>query len=303
MTGGQLVTIKAKLPHRFDPQRTRLNNSKADALISHAKRIKDWPLLKQAIAHKIKEQKAFVAWWEKTVTPRHRPGRGKELSADLRLIPAQKAEAATGITHQQVSRWRRRLDDVERYREMLFGTVYFHAMGGHDVIASKWTGNPESYTPAQYIEAARAVMGGIDLDPASNAHANETIKAAIYFDEKTDGLAQQWSGRVFCNPPYSFPEMGQFVDKLCEEFSARNVEQAILLTNNNTDTKWWHRAMRISGCVCFTLGRINFYKEDGEITQPTNGQTFFYFGAQRENFSERFGSFGVIGRGATDVEI
>lgn len=34
------------------------------------------------------------------------------------------------------------------------------------------------YTPASYIEAARAVMDGIDLDPFSSEKANSTIRAA-----------------------------------------------------------------------------------------------------------------------------
>ncbi|MFA6385960.1 MAG: hypothetical protein WCW29_04420, partial [Candidatus Paceibacterota bacterium] len=38
------------------------------------------------------------------------------------------------------------------------------------------SGNFEWYTPSVYIEAAREVMGSIDIDPASTALANETIK-------------------------------------------------------------------------------------------------------------------------------
>lgn len=43
------------------------------------------------------------------------------------------------------------------------------------------SGNNEWYTPAEYIEAARKVMGRIDLDPASSDIANQTIRAVTYY--------------------------------------------------------------------------------------------------------------------------
>ena len=205
------------------------------------------------------------------------------------------AEVLTGITHQQVSKWRRRLKEPEKYREMLFGAAYAKAMAEtNNTTATKWTGDPESYTPEKYIEAVREVMGGIDLDPASNMHAQKTVKATDWYDEDENGLLQDWKGRVFLNPPYAYPTVGHFIDKLCAEFQAGNVTAAVLLTNNNTDTKWWHLAAGLSAGVCFTAGRINFYKEDGSTTQPTNGQTFFYFGNDVERFAVVFSGHGLL---------
>ena len=59
----------------------------------------------------------------------------------------------------------------------------------------------EYYTPAEVIEATRAVLGRIDLDPCSCQAANRVVRAAKYFTRNDDGLRQAWSGRVWVNPP------------------------------------------------------------------------------------------------------
>jgi len=48
------------------------------------------------------------------------------------------------------------------------------------------------YTPEKLVGAARTVLGGIDLDPASSEEANKTVKATRYFTEADDGLSQPW---------------------------------------------------------------------------------------------------------------
>ena len=160
--------------------------------------------------------------------------------------------------------------------------------------AIQWTRDPESYTPEQYIESARLVMGSIDLDPASNDFANQKVKAATYYTVQDNGLEKVWQGNVFLNPPYKQPDISLFVNKLVEEFLSGEVKQAILLTNNNTDTKWFAKAALASRAICFTQGRINFYKADESITQPTNGQAFFYFGNNSESFAKEFSEYGLI---------
>jgi hypothetical protein len=88
------------------------------ALIDYAKSIKDWPLLEQAVDAKIEQQIEFVRWWNESVR-----GKGKHAnSAELRYFQ-EDAESQTGITHQQVSKWRKSTDDAhrERYRAQLFG--------------------------------------------------------------------------------------------------------------------------------------------------------------------------------------
>jgi phage N-6-adenine-methyltransferase len=165
---------------------------------------------------------------------------------------------------------------------------------GGNVLALKHTGDEESYTPEKYIEAARRVLGAIDLDPASNDVAQETVRAARYHTVETDGLAHHWSGRVWMNPPYTARVINQFIEKLANHYRDGDVSAAIALTNNNTDTSWFHYGAGIAEACCFTAGRINFIKRDGSTSSPTNGQLFLYFGKDIARFCAEFSQFGLV---------
>ena len=161
-------------------------------------------------------------------------------------------------------------------------------------LATLNTGDEESYTPEKYLESARLVMGGIDLDPASNPMAQKNVNADIYYTQADDGLTKQWKGKVWMNPPYTARIINIFLEKLVGHFENNEVTEAIVLTNNNTDTSWFHKSAQQASAICFTAGRINFLKRDGSTSSPTNGQSFFYFGKNPEVFNKEFSQYGLV---------
>jgi phage N-6-adenine-methyltransferase len=159
---------------------------------------------------------------------------------------------------------------------------------------AKGTGESEWFTPAEYISAARDVMGNIDLDPATHPAAQEAIRAQQFYTREDDALSKPWQGRVWLNPPYAQPTIGYFVTKLVEDFASGRVSQAIMLTHNYTETQWFHRAAATASMICFTLSRIRFVGVAGARCKPTQGQAFFYFGNNVTKFAEVFSAFGMI---------
>jgi len=155
------------------------------------------------------------------------------------------------------------------------------------------TGENEWYTPSEYADMAREVMGSIDLDPASNEQANQVIKAATFYTKDDDGLKKQWSGNVWLNPPYSRDLMPAFVDKLKQSYIDGDVESAILVSHNNTDTAWFHNLASVANAICFPKKRIKFYRGN-EVAAPTNGQAFFYLGNDTEKFASVFSGAGFV---------
>jgi len=159
---------------------------------------------------------------------------------------------------------------------------------------TSFTGENEWYTPKIYIDAAREVMGNIDLDPASSDVAQEIVQAGEYYTKEQDGLSKAWHGKVWLNPPYSQPLIAQFIEKCVEEYKGPFVDECIVLTNNYTDTAWFHLAESVCAAICFTKGRIRFEKADGERATPTQGSAFFYMGHHTPDFVHVFERFGFV---------
>lgn len=167
-----------------------------------------------------------------------------------------------------------------------------HVNAGEEDQTSAYDGN-EWYTPARYIAAARELMGTIDLDPASCAYAQQTVQAGQFYTKDDDGLLYDWTGRVWLNPPYSYPEVERFTQHLIHQYEAGITQEAILLVNNCTDAAWFQQLLQRYP-VCFTAGRIRFERPDFEKFATRQGQAFFYLGTNETRFSEIFAEFGVV---------
>lgn len=147
------------------------------------------------------------------------------------------------------------------------------------------TGEAEWYTPPAWVERARIVMGGIDLDPASCKFAQRVVRAGAWFDKKRDGLAHAWRGSVFLNPPYARGLIDLFVEKLIDERA--DYTQAIALVDARTDTGWFQRLGHVATAIAFPKGRIDFYNECAvQQSSPIFGSAVFYLGRRRDAFAK-----------------
>lgn len=129
--------------------------------------------------------------------------------------------------------------------------------------------NDQWYTPPEYIESVRRVLGRIDLDPTSNELANSVVQAKRFITEEEDALSvSPWGDgvdtRVFMNPPYSKPK--PFVDRIVSEWQEGAIAKAIILLNLSTSTQWWQQLWDFP--ICFCRKRIKFLKPEKKKVVP-----------------------------------
>lgn len=159
-------------------------------------------------------------------------------------------------------------------------------------------GSVEYYTPPRYIDAAREVLGGIDLDPATCEAAQEWIRATDFYTKDDDGLSKPWFGKVWLNPPYSKEEgksnQARWSQRLVQEYKSGHVEEAILLVKAALGYKWFE-GLWVDWPACFARERLSFIKNDGsDDGQSKQATAFFYLGPDVEKFKRVFKQFGRV---------
>ena len=112
-------------------------------------------------------------------------------------------------------------------------------------------------TPPELLQA----LGPFDMDPCASQF-QPWRTATTQFTIEDDGLARDWAGRVWCNPPYG-PHAEKFLKRMADH------GDGIALIFARTETKafqeyCWNRA----DAMLFMAGRIKFRLPGGGVAGP-----------------------------------
>ncbi len=181
------------------------------------------------------------------------------------------------------------------------------------------SGSVEAYTPPEVVEAGRATMGGIDLDPFSCREANKVVRATEYFHK--GGFHKDWHGRCFVNPPGGtlvrdtlLPSIrpdgkpgngysSQAVGWACtlHQYLIGNVEQAIFVcftlnTFQNSNAIPGLKFLPYQFPFCVPRKRLRFWSKSRAIGKGTPSQpnAVIYLGDNVDKFVAEFSKIGVV---------
>ena len=276
---------------KYNPKQGMQRIAVAEVAEKYYRQARNLDGIEKAIRLKLEAQAEFVLWWDTQAEKREvgRPTKNRNRSVTI-LVAGE-----NGLPDRMtISRWRKRLGLPEAFERTYQSAVEKAARFCEGLKApahvSHNAGDNEWYTPPDIIEAARDCMGGIDLDPASSSAAQQTVKAASFFTAEDDGLAQPWAGRVWMNPPYAQPLIGQFAEKVIAE----PIDQACVLVNNATETKWGQSLLESGSVVCFVKARVRWVSPLGTPSAPLQGQMVVGIRVDRDRFVRAFESRGVI---------
>ena len=115
-------------------------------------------------------------------------------------------------------------------------------------------------TPPEIVKA----LGPFDLDPCSPLDRPwDTAKK--HYTIEDDGLAQQWAGRVWMNPPYG-AQAATWLERLAVH------GDGIALVFARTETKmFFNHVWPHATALLFIEGRLHFHRPDGTRAKANSG--------------------------------
>jgi len=152
----------------------------------------------------------------------------------------------------------------------------------------------EWYTPREIFEP----LGSFDLDPCAPLRPLWDIAKHNYTIED-NGLAKEWFGRVWLNPPYEQPYITQFVEKMALHGNG------IALLFNRCDNRMFHEVIfPTADSLFFLRDRISFYHPDGtKGDRPGCGSILISWGEENTESVLKSGHIGSLFRCMNKREI
>ena len=148
------------------------------------------------------------------------------------------------------------------------------SLSGHQSAKMK---NDEWLTPPEIIKE----LGSFDLDPCSPI-VRPWPTASQHFTIEDDGLAQPWSGRVWCNPPFG-REAVKWLRRMAEHGNG------IALIPARTETKMFYETVwPCADAILFIRGRPHFHTVDGKRAPFNSGAPICLVAYGGENIDTLF---------------
>jgi len=151
-------------------------------------------------------------------------------------------------------------------------------------------------TPQEIVDAVlRLWPGGIDLDPCSNARSLVPARKRYTVAQCIEPEDQEWSGRVYCNPPFS--DTGPWAKRMAAHEGG--VVGCLLC---DPSVSWW-KDVWTADAICFPDHRIKFSPPPGvvEAAMQTRRSWSFdrpialpYWGVRPDLFRSAFSPLGRV---------
>lgn len=130
-------------------------------------------------------------------------------------------------------------------------------MGGHQSAAMM---KDEWLTPPRILHA----LGAFDLDPCAPIN-RPWDTAGQHFTVLENGMAKEWFGRVWLNPPY-----GLEAAKWLRRLAAHGTGTALIFARTET-SMFFECVWNAASAVFFFEGRLHFYHGNGKRAEANAG--------------------------------
>lgn len=132
----------------------------------------------------------------------------------------------------------------------------------------------EWYTPKWVIDE----LGPFDTDPcAPPVEVRPFEIAPTCYTKEDDGLAHDWHGIVWMNPPYSKVPLRKFCEKM-----AKHNNGIALLVNRQDNLLWQEVIFPSARSMIFMRHRVKFIHPEGRKSSPFTGSCLVAWGSESD---------------------